>query len=74
MLCGYSLEVPLHHIMYFQRGISKKSILTEKSALSGAMPVERKYTQKIGSDKSGYLFFFFLNENICCGYSLEAPQ
>ena len=20
------------------------------------------------------IFFFFLNENICCGYSLEAPQ
>ena len=31
----------------------------------------------IGLDKSGYqvnIFFFFLHENICCGYSLEAPR
>ena len=31
----------------------------------------------IGLDKSGYqvnIFFLFLNENICCGYSLEAPR
>ena len=27
-----------------------------------------------GLDKSGYqIFFLFLHENICCGYSLEAP-
>ena len=30
----------------------------------------------IGLDKNGYhvnIFFLFLNENICCGYSLEVP-
>ena len=30
-----------------------------------------------GSRKEGYiniLFFLFLNENVCCGYSLEAPR
>ena len=30
----------------------------------------------IATDKRGIhiIFFLFLDENICCGYSLEAPQ
>ena len=30
----------------------------------------------IALDKMGYqlIFFLFLHENICCGYSLEVPQ
>ena len=33
-------------------------------------------TRAIGLDKRGYQVkvFLFLNENICCGYSLEAPR
>ena len=32
--------------------------------------------QSIGLDKGGIrlIVFLFLNENICCGYSLEAPR
>ena len=33
-------------------------------------------TTDIGLDKSEYqvIFVLFLHENICCGYSLEAPR
>ena len=33
------------------------------------------YKKYIGLDKSGYqIVFLFLDENICCGYSLEVPR
>ena len=33
-------------------------------------------TDNIGLDKTGYqsIFFLFLHENICCGYSVEVPH
>ena len=42
-----------------------------------SFPENKKEEEKyIGLDKSGYqvIIFLFLNENICCGYSLEAPR
>ena len=29
---------------------------------------------KVLSSTKMYIFFLFLHENICCGYSLEVPQ
>ena len=41
-----------------------------------AFPARSSMNSLIGLDKSGYQVnsFLFLNENICCGYSLEVPH
>ena len=38
--------------------------------------IKRMMGKFIATDKRGshIIFFLFLNENICCGYSLEAPR
>ena len=65
MCCGYSLEVPRrgtsneYHNVCFHQEIRK--LFTWYPFLSRPMI-------------HTWIFFLFLLENICCGYSLEAPQ
>ena len=44
--------------------------------LTGAVFIDNFSDFLIASDKRGIhiIFFLFLHENICCGYSLEVPR
>ena len=51
--------------------MGKTRILSGYPLLSGAMKILLFF---IDLDKNGYQVNIFLHENICCGYSLEAPH
>ena len=64
-------------IKYIENYSAKKKVVRYKNSYIfhiSAQNIDCEYF--IATDKGGIyiIFFLFLHENICCGYSLEAPQ
>ena len=52
---------------------NKKNIYLNTPLISGVRIVAKIILKSKNSVQKLLIFFLFLNKNICCGYSLEAP-